>query len=560
MKKIIAIILCLMLSFSLCIAAEEGLSVSALLDSESGKVIISGVGYGAVVLYVMPYEKNSEDYSASELPIDVIGVNCDGEYKVYSYLPSSACGKLKVVATDMQGNEAEAVFMFADFNVSDEDIKAVNDAKTNAQLRDAIENISQAVGVDTEDEFYKENASTIYRIHNKIRSEYEDVTEIYEDINTALALAKFSDSDKGGCEEILRSCELYLGISYQDDYVNDERLTDEVKKELSKILSEEDYASSLDNEVTFAMFFENAKALAAINAAEKWQDIRDVIEEDFKELFDLEDTSVKLQSVYSKMMNYDYNTFEDIEKGYEKAVKSLKKPQSSGGSSKSGGGSFGGGSSGGIGVSPNADIKLPETSNEVEEVKKEMVILPEKAESAYYDVKKEHWGYNAVSRLSAAGVIKGYGDGKFLPNNVIARAEFTKLIAISFALSEKKAVFSDVADDVWYNGVVGAAADKGFILGYEGKFSPDSPISRQDAIVICYRALKSEGIILSGNADFEDNMNISVYALSAVGAFKEYGIVKGDGKNFNPHSKITRAEAAQLLMGVLDTAASYKGV
>lgn len=555
MKKLVAVFLLIMLLASLSVCAESTLSVSALLDGESGKVIISGTGYGSVVFYIMPYDKVGNDYSSDSLPIDILGVNCDGEYKIFTALPSSACGKLKVLASDTKGNEAEAVFMFADFNVSDDEIKAVNDAKTAKELQSAIEKIAPSVGVDTDDEFYKDNAGYIFKIHNNIRDKYTDAVQIYEDISTSLALAKFSEADKGGCEEVLRSSEIYLSISYEEDYVNDERLSDSIKTELAKILSSEDFASSLDKDVTFASFFEKAKALAAINAAEKWQDVRDVIEEDFKELFDFDDTSVKLQSVYSKMMSYTYTSFEDIEKGYEKAVKSLKKPQSTGGGST--GGSFGGG---GIGVSANVDIKLPEVSEDKEEIKKEMVTLPKSADSNFYDVGKEHWGYNAVSRLSAAGVIKGYGDGGFLPSNVITRAEFTKLIAVSFGLSEKKADFSDVPDNAWYSGVIGAAADKELILGYDGKFSPNSPISRQDAVVICYRALKSEGVILSGSADFEDNMNIAVYALSAVGAFKEFGIVKGDGKSFSPISKITRAEAAQLIMGVLDTAASYKGV
>jgi len=48
-------------------------------------------------------------------------------------------------------------------------------------------------------------------------------------------------------------------------------------------------------------------------------------------------------------------------------------------------------------------------------------------------------------------------------------------------------------------------------------------------------------------------MSISLYALPAVGAFKEYGILQGDGTNFYPQNNITRVEAAQLLYKVLST-------
>ena len=86
--------------------------------------------------------------------------------------------------------------------------------------------------------------------------------------------------------------------------------------------------------------------------------------------------------------------------------------------------------------------------------------------NSYTDVAAGSWYNNAVSTLSAMGVLGGYEDGSFRPNASITRAEFAK-IAVSFFELEGLACenpFLDVAPSAWYAESVAAAAEIGLSL------------------------------------------------------------------------------------------------
>ncbi len=105
----------------------------------------------------------------------------------------------------------------------------------------------------------------------------------------------------------------------------------------------------------------------------------------------------------------------------------------------------------------------------------------------YSDVAADQWFNNAISTLSNAGIINGYEDGSFRPNNPITRAEFSK-IAVSFFSyvdEEYQGLFPDVPADKWYALYVEAAKELGLINGYEdGTFRPEQNITRAEACTI----------------------------------------------------------------------------
>ena len=86
---------------------------------------------------------------------------------------------------------------------------------------------------------------------------------------------------------------------------------------------------------------------------------------------------------------------------------------------------------------------------------------------------------------------------------------------------------------------------------------PDSPLSRQDAMVMLQRAMEVSGWSFSGqgSADlspYGDSGSISSYARNAVASMVQMGIVAGDqNRNLNPRSNINRAEMAVILHRVL---------
>ena len=112
----------------------------------------------------------------------------------------------------------------------------------------------------------------------------------------------------------------------------------------------------------------------------------------------------------------------------------------------------------------------------------------------YPDVKADDWFNNAISTLTKMGIINGYEDGTFRPNNPITRAELTKM-AVSFFSSADKFFgktpsFSDVPADAWYTRFIAAAEELGLINGYpDGTFRPNNYITRAETCTIVNRTL-----------------------------------------------------------------------
>lgn len=164
-----------------------------------------------------------------------------------------------------------------------------------------------------------------------------------------------------------------------------------------------------------------------------------------------------------------------------------------------------------------------------------------------------HWAQREVARLAERGVVSGFPDGSFRPDEKVSRAEFVKLIAVAFDLPRGSAPeFADVGADDWFAEYVGAASAAGMVTGDENRrFMPGEPVTRQDAAVILYRCMG--GAAEAGKVTFSDSGDISDYAGEAVGSLAAAGLVKGTGRNrFAPLECATRAQAAVMISNVLD--------
>lgn len=553
MKKILTILLCTIMFFSVGVLADSQLSVSAVFDAKTEYVQIFGSAPSGDVIIVVTDYMNQAENSDENYPYDIISAVSKGSYSVTLKLPDKASGKkLLVTATDVYGNSETDFFSNPNFSEANTIIDNVNSASDISEFMSIVRPNAYIFGFDTDSDIYTESQDYIYAILYAVKPDNATPADLYNLFYSACALAGLEDTSRSETEQLLNTDAFYLGIDYVDDYANDDRLDDDAKSVLCDELAKSDYSKILSQTEDFSDYLEKLKALANIRTAQRWQDIRDVMENDFSELFNLASLSnTKAQTVYSKMMNYQYMNFADIASNYEKAISDLD-TDSNKNSSGSGGGGGGKGSGSVVSIPPAVEIQLPADSSQLSTaVKSPMVTLPENATSNFVDVPNTHWSYAAVSALSEAGIINGYDAWDFRPANSITRAEFTKLVCSAFGIPQSDAEFYDVADDAWYNGYVGGACSYGIVSGYNDMFSPDSSITRQDAAVIVYRALKNEGIILNGSASFDDSNEIALYALTAVGAFKQYGILNGDGTYFYPLSNITRAEAAQLLYKAL---------
>lgn len=111
---------------------------------------------------------------------------------------------------------------------------------------------------------------------------------------------------------------------------------------------------------------------------------------------------------------------------------------------------------------------------------------PKAASSSFSDVA---WYYDAVSALTGSGIIAGYPDGTFRPENSITRAEFAKMIAEYLELNLiDTADFNDVPEAHWANRYIAAAQKSGYVTGYgDGTFRPENTISRAEVAAIINR-------------------------------------------------------------------------
>ena len=160
---------------------------------------------------------------------------------------------------------------------------------------------------------------------------------------------------------------------------------------------------------------------------------------------------------------------------------------------------------------------------------------------------------NAVEEVKAIAYIKGYPDGTFKPQANVTRAEAAQMFATllnggtNFGTSGATK-FSDASDD-WYSKAVNYVVGKGLISGYpNGTFKPNDSITRAEFAQMISGYIKNEK---AGSSDFQDVKDH--WAKDAIDKLYGNKNVTGypDG-SFKPNAKITRAEAVTILNSVFN--------
>ncbi len=109
----------------------------------------------------------------------------------------------------------------------------------------------------------------------------------------------------------------------------------------------------------------------------------------------------------------------------------------------------------------------------------------------FSDVNAGDWFNNAVSTCAKAGIVSGYSNGTFAPNQAITRAEFATIAARFLdeeITGENAEGFSDI-DGHWAKANILRAAEAGWVNGDNGRFRPDNYITRAEVMTIVNRML-----------------------------------------------------------------------
>ena len=140
---------------------------------------------------------------------------------------------------------------------------------------------------------------------------------------------------------------------------------------------------------------------------------------------------------------------------------------------------------------PAANITRGEAAAMFARLFKEYPGLDYNYKNYYTDVDESYWGFKEVAYLSEFGILSGYSDGTFRPNNKITRAEFVKIAESFEALTWGLSPYNDVDGGHWAFRYIVSSAAKGWISGYpDGSFRPNSLISRAEAVTIVNRLLE----------------------------------------------------------------------
>lgn len=126
------------------------------------------------------------------------------------------------------------------------------------------------------------------------------------------------------------------------------------------------------------------------------------------------------------------------------------------------------------------------------------------ASSKFSDVDLEKWYGIPINSLAESGVLNGYKDGTFLPGATITRGEFVTALSKCFTMSAGTKSFSDT-ESHWAKAQISSAVAMGWINGYQdGKFYPNEPIRRCEAVKVMNVALGRKDSGFAADRDVQE--------------------------------------------------------
>lgn len=178
----------------------------------------------------------------------------------------------------------------------------------------------------------------------------------------------------------------------------------------------------------------------------------------------------------------------------------------------------------------------------------------------FTDVASDAWYGQAAAYVYRQGLMSGTAQDRFSPDLTTNRA---MLVTILYRLAGSPAVdggsaFTDVSGGDWFASGVAWASANGIVTGYgDGRFGPNDPITREQMAAILYRYAGFAGQSTAGQADlsgYTDAGQVSPYAAEAIGWAVDRGLITGvSAGTLAPGGSATRAQVATILMRFCQT-------
>ena len=184
---------------------------------------------------------------------------------------------------------------------------------------------------------------------------------------------------------------------------------------------------------------------------------------------------------------------------------------------------------------------------------------PTEWKNPFTDVSEGDWFYDAVKYANENGLFAGVSETEFAPDDALTRG---MLVTVLWRMEQKPVVnylmtFEDISGDAYYAEAVRWAASEGIVKGYsETEFAPDQLITREEMAAVINRYADHKGIDTSTDGDlskFTDESLVADWARSNMEWAVGYGLISGrDDNTLDPQGNTTRAEAALILQRFLE--------
>jgi S-layer homology domain/Protein of unknown function (DUF1565) len=181
-----------------------------------------------------------------------------------------------------------------------------------------------------------------------------------------------------------------------------------------------------------------------------------------------------------------------------------------------------------------------------------IAIHPNSSRQLFSDI-QNHWAAEFIEALAVKGIIKGFKDGKFRPDEPLTRAQYAAILSNAFDLPKPKNIkkFQDVKSNFWAYQAIQKNYSQKFLQGFpNNRFYPNGNVKRVQAIA----AIVSGSALASENDTrelmfYDDWKDIPDWAITQVATAtpKQLIVNYPDPKRLNPTQNATRAEVAVMI-------------
>ncbi len=193
------------------------------------------------------------------------------------------------------------------------------------------------------------------------------------------------------------------------------------------------------------------------------------------------------------------------------------------------------------------------------------VVNPEAATDMPFTDVQGHWAYEAIKYAFENKLMLGVSDDKFSPQGMLSRAMLTTILyrVEKEPKIAEAAKYKDVEANAWYANAVAWASREGIVAGYsESTFAPNDQITREQMAAMLQRYSKYKKLDANKSKDlssYKDVKDVSDWASEAVKWSVAEELIAGRTKEtLVPKGKATRAEAATILKNYMENIVKSK--